>query len=66
MNASVPEVEEKFPTEVPESAQAQEVPAAEEPSVEQQVPAAEEPSKAEARERTAEPPLAWHRFLTGF
>ena len=31
MNASVPEVEEKFPTEVPESAQAQEVPAAEEP-----------------------------------
>ena len=51
MNASVPEVEEKFPTEVPESAQAQEV------------PAAEEPSKAEV---PAEPPMAWHRFLTGF
>ena len=75
MNASVPEVEEKLPTEVPESAQAQEVPAeakpsveqqvpaAEEPSVEQQVPAAEEPSKAEV---PAEPPMAWHRFLTGF
>lgn len=65
MNASVPEVEEKLPTEVPESAQAQEVPAAEKlPTAEvQQVPAAEEPSKAEV---PAEPPMAWHRFLTGF
>ena len=65
MNASVPEVEEKLPTEVPESAQAQEVPAeAKLPTAEvQQVPAAEEPSKAEV---PAEPPMAWHRFLTGF
>ena len=65
MNASVPEVEEKLPTDVPESAQAQEVPAAEKlPTAEvQQVPAAEEPSKAEV---PAEPPMAWHRFLTGF
>lgn len=79
MNASVPEVEEKLPTEVPESAEAQEVPAeAKLPTAEvqqvpaaeklptaeaQEVPAAEEPSKAEV---PAEPPMAWHRFLTGF
>ena len=75
MNATVPDAEENRPSEVPGEASAAEV--GEKPAeshaeenrpaeVLSAEPGAEENDPVELQERPAEPPMAWHRFLTGF
>ena len=77
MNATVPEMEDKLPAEVPESGgAAQEAPAEVKSPVGQEVPTEEKSSVGQeapveekspvGQERTAEPSMAWHRFLTCF